>query len=116
MTEFHTLAPFNLCRAIRRHIKHTARTAERQVSVPFFKNKPNNIFTGGCRVAAADRAAYEAELYIDLLAVPGKASAVLHDPGDGGPEGSAGRRMRTQGPQKSAAAEALGHYAQSNKQ
>lgn len=85
MTEFHTLAPFNLCRAIRRHIKKLTRTAERQVSVPFFKNKPNNIFTGCCRVA------YEAELYIDLRAVPGKASAVLHDPG--GPEGSAGRRI-----------------------
>lgn len=49
-------------------------------------------------MAAADRAACEAELYIDLLAVPGKASAVLHDPdqpptGDGGPEGSTGRRI-----------------------
>lgn len=37
MTEFHTLAPFNLCRAIRRHIKNTTRTAERQASVPFLK-------------------------------------------------------------------------------
>lgn len=46
-------------------------------------------------MAAGDRAAYEAELYIDLLAFPGTASAVLHEPeqpaaGDGGPEGSAG--------------------------
>lgn len=92
MTEFHTLAPFNLCRAIRRHIKNTTRTAERQL-LPLFNNKPSNIFTGSCRVAAADRAAHEAELYIDLLAVPGKASSVLHDPGDGGPAGSAGRRI-----------------------
>lgn len=42
-------------------------------------------------MAAADRAACEAELYVDLLAVPGKASAMLHDPGDGGPGGNAGR-------------------------
>lgn len=92
MTEFHTLAPFNLCRAIRRHIKKPEEDSRATGFCPLFK-KQTKQDTGSCGVAAAGRAAYEAELYIDLLAVPGKASAMLHDPGDGGPEGSAGRRV-----------------------
>lgn len=54
--------------------------------------KKSHIFTLDCGLAAGNGAAHEPELYIDLFAFPGKASA-LHDPdqpaaGDGRPEGS----------------------------
>lgn len=101
MMEFHTFASFTLCWIIKWSIKTITRTVEQAQVLVLWLKKPH-FYTRlwlSCRKRSCTP-----ELYIDLFAFPGKASA-LHDPdqpaaGDGRPEGSICWQIRAQGVQK----------------